>query len=125
MNDDTFLYRQTHPRFVKQDGEVSSQAFSPTPKDKGRLSVYDGDMISPNDSYLHYTAALGYTSSGVVAVTVAECGAQGLPTYCDPGPFDEHAVVDFRGLTKSATERKARKLKDAANARGWLYRTDT
>jgi len=42
MNDQTLLLRQVHPNFLP-DGELSSQAFYPFPKDNGRLSVYDGD----------------------------------------------------------------------------------
>ena len=40
MNDDTLLYRQVHPNWTV-DGGISWQAFRPTPKDEGLLSVYD------------------------------------------------------------------------------------
>jgi len=40
VNDSTLLHRQVNPAFV-QSGRVTSQAFKPTPKDQGLLSVYD------------------------------------------------------------------------------------
>lgn len=44
VNEATHLHRQVHPSWV-QDGRATSQAFKPTPKDNGRLSVYDGDQM--------------------------------------------------------------------------------
>ena len=35
------LHRQVHPSWI-QEGRITSQAFSPTPKDLGLLSVYLG-----------------------------------------------------------------------------------
>ncbi|OQC41352.1 MAG: hypothetical protein BWX66_00754 [Deltaproteobacteria bacterium ADurb.Bin058] len=46
MNVHTLLLRQIHPDFI-QNQRVSSQAFRPTPKDERKLSVYDGDLITP------------------------------------------------------------------------------
>ena len=121
MNDETLLYRQVHPRFV-QAGEMTSQVFQPTPKDEGKLSVYDGDIIGPDESWRHYTAQQGLPSCGVVAVSVAECKALGLSVQPDPAPYLEHAVIVFEGLSGTATKRKADRLKADAVRRGWLYR---
>ena len=44
MNDQTLLFRQAHPNFVVE-GMLTSQAFTPFPKDQGNLSVYDGDQL--------------------------------------------------------------------------------
>jgi hypothetical protein len=57
MQSDTLLLRQIHPGFI-QNGRVTSQAFRPTPKDKKKLSVYDGDKIDPEAAYRHYTEEL-------------------------------------------------------------------
>ena len=54
MNDQTLLFRQAHPNFVVE-GMLTSQAFTPFPKDQGNLSVYDGDQVSPQEAYRHYT----------------------------------------------------------------------
>jgi len=121
VNDLTLLLRQIHPGFV-QDGRPSSQAFRPTPKDEQKLSVYDGDQISPADAFEHYTKDLTLGSSGVLAVSMAECGALELPVTPAPEPFPEHALIDFSAFGKSAIEKKAKLLKAKAEARGWLYR---
>lgn len=121
MNNDTLLLRQIHPGFV-QDGRPSSQAFRPTPKDEQKLSVYDGDQITPVDAFEHYTKDLMLVSGGVLAVSMAECTALELPVTPDPDPFPEHALIDFSTYGKSATEKKAKLLKAKAEARGWLYR---
>jgi hypothetical protein len=121
VTENTLLLRQIHPKFV-QEGRVTSQAFKPTPKDKERLSVYDGDLIEPEPAWQHYTRTLGFESAGVLAVTCQECGEAKLPVGPDPEPFPEHVAIDFRGLSRGAVEKAAKKLRDKAERRGWLYR---
>jgi len=121
MNDDTLLLRQIHPGFV-QDGRPSSQAFRPTPKDNQKLSVYDGDQVSPPDAWDHYTDELKLKSGGVMGVTVNECSSLNLPAMPDPVEFPEHVLIDFTAYGKSETEKKAKQLKNRAEKRGWLYR---
>ena len=123
MNQGTLLYRQVNPNWeIKGENAVSSQAFKPTKKDNGLLSVYDGDMITPDASWRHFTCGLGYSSVGVVAVSCAECEEQHLPVTPDPRKFPEHAVIDFNGLSRRMQERKADRLKAAANERDWQFR---
>lgn len=124
MNDSTLLLRQIHPGFL-QNGRPSSQAFRPTPKDEQRLSVYDGDKISPSDAWEHYSNILCLESFGVMAVSVPECSDLELPVLPDPKPFPEHVLIDFSAHGKSAIEKRAKQLKVKAEARGWLYRTAT
>ncbi len=123
MTNDTLLLRQVNPSWV-QAGRITSQVFKPTRKDKNRLSVYDGDQISPADSWTHYTDQLGHKSVGVVAVTVAECQKHELSAVSDPGPFQEHAVIEFDNCSSSQIEKKAKHLKKAAEVRGWQYRME-
>lgn len=123
MNNETLLYRQVHPLFVHA-GEVTSQVFRPTPKDEGKLSVYDGDLIAPDESWRHYTSQLGLPSCGVLAVSVAECEALGLSVESDPVPYPAHAVIVFEGLSRSARERKSDGLRKAAISRGWRHRAN-
>jgi hypothetical protein len=120
MRDETLLLRQVHPSFVQQ-GRVTSQAFRPTPKDQGLLSVYDGDLISPEHAWQHYAGTLGLASQGVMGVTVAQCLRESLPVTSDPVPFPEHAVIDFRALTDREVENKSKRLRMYAQARGWQY----
>ncbi|TVQ77236.1 MAG: hypothetical protein EA380_07620 [Phycisphaeraceae bacterium] len=123
MNDATLLLRQVNPSWIQQ-GRVTSQAFRPTPKDDFKLSVYDGDLITPTESWKHFTESLCFQSVGTLAVTVAECSAQDLSVRPDPEPFREHAVVDFTDLGTNQIEKKSKKLNALAAERGWLYQPE-
>ena len=121
MNRDTLLFRQVSPSWM-QDGQPTRQAFTPTSKDNGYLSVYDGDMITAEESWLYHTQKLGFISVGVVAVSCDECAALELPVEPDPAPFPSHATINFTGHTRAQIREKAKELSEAANQRGWQYR---
>ena len=122
MNDQTLLLRQVHPSFLP-DGELSSQAFFPFPKDDGKLSAYDGDQISAEDSHQHYTGSLGLESVGVWAVAGEEVVSIALAYRPDPiAESQSHAVVDFGVLVEKECRELAKKLKKFAVDRGSLYR---
>lgn len=123
MTPATLLLRQVNPSWIK-NGRITSQVFKPTPKDEGCLSVYDGDQITAEASWRHYTIELEYRSVGVVAVTVCECKKHDLYVKHDPEPFPEHVVIKFTGYSKSQIEKKAKRLKEAAETRGWQYEAD-
>lgn len=120
MTPETMLLRQVHPQFI-QEGRISSQVFKPTPKDENLLSVYDGDQITAERAWLHFTSELKFSSVGVVAVTVGECHGQDLTVRPDPEPFPEHVVIDFSGCSRGQLEKKSKRLRDIAESRGWLY----
>ncbi|MFL1584651.1 hypothetical protein NKZ05_09145 [Stutzerimonas stutzeri] len=120
MDNDTLLLRQINPSFI-QDGKITSQAFSPTPKDDKKLSCYDGDQISANDAHEHFVNTLGFRSVGVTAVTVSECADLGLPAEPDPEPFKEHVVIDFAGNGNGDIRRKAKILRSIAERRDWIF----
>jgi hypothetical protein len=124
MTGATLLLRQINPSWV-QAGRVTSQAFKPTPKDKKRLSVYDGDQVTAEDSWRHYTEQLKYSSVGVMAVTVGDCRSLNLPVEPDPEPFPEHVVIRFDDCSNSQIETKAKHLKKSAEERGWLYQAES
>lgn len=84
--------------------------------------MYDGDQMTPQQAYTHYTRTLMLNSVGVMAVTVAECQQQELPVVPDPASFAEHVLVDFRAFSNSDIETKAKRLAQAARFRGWQYR---
>lgn len=122
MNEQTLLLRQVHPNFFP-DGEVSSQAFFPFPKDDGKLSVYDGDQITVEASHQHYIATLGLESVGVWAVSGAETASVGLTHLPDPiAGNPAHAVIDFGALAERECRKLAKKLKKFALDRGSQYR---
>lgn len=115
------LHRQVNPSWV-QEGRVSSQAFNPTPKDSGLLSVYDGALMSPESSFQHYTGKLGFKAIGTVSVSDGDVSAVGLNWRPDPEPFPEHAVIDFTTLGSAGkVKAKAQALAERARARGWTY----
>jgi hypothetical protein len=121
MNDQTVLLRQVHPGFIP-DGQLTSQAFMPFPKDEGKPSVYDGDQISPADSHAHYTQKLGFKSDSVWGVSCAEVTEIGLASYPDPKEdFPSHALIDFTVKPQTEFRKLAKKLKAKALARGRLY----
>lgn len=126
MSPDTLLLRQIHPNFV-QAGRVTSQAFRPTPKDEGYLSVDNGDRVQPLFAWQRYTANLNCKSAGVMAMSCADCVELSLPVIEDaePYPYPEHCSIDFSAYTKPDIERKAKVLRSKAQLRGWLYQADT
>ena len=119
MNSDSLLLRQINS-FWLQNGRVTSLAFRPTPKDEKLLSVYDGDLISLQNAWQHFTM-LGYTSIGVMGVTVGECFLFDLPARSAPQPFPEHAVIDYSAFGTSMIEKKAKLLRAKAMQRNWLF----
>ncbi|MCL1861501.1 MAG: hypothetical protein FWG52_08240 [Proteobacteria bacterium] len=122
MNEQTLLLRQVHPEFFPE-GEVTSQAFFPFPKDEGKLSVDDGDRVTAEDSYRHYTVNLGLKSVGVWAVNGAEVVSARLTFRPDPVAGNEaHSVIDFGALAEKECRKLAKRLKKFALDRGCLYR---
>jgi hypothetical protein len=124
---DELLFRQVHPAWVR-DGRPSSQAFRPTAKDNGQLSVARGALTTAQAAYEHHTTRLGFQSAGTWAVSVGECRGLSLPTVADPipeapgQPADRaHAVIQFLGLSKAQIEAKGAKLARFASERGRLY----
>ena len=120
MNSETNLLRQIHPSFV-QNGKVTSQAFLPTPKDENKLSVYDGDQITCEESWKHYTNELKLLSDGTQIILYSECTEKDLTVIPDPVAFPEHVLIDFTGLSSGQKRSKAKFLRNAAEQRGWCY----
>jgi len=121
MKPETLLLRQVHPDFIP-DGQLTSQAFMPFPKDNRKLSVYDGDQISASDSLEHYTEILGNRADSVWGVTCAEVAALGLASAADPqANFPSHALVDFTAFPEKGFRKLAKKLKSVALLRGCLH----
>jgi hypothetical protein len=122
VDEKTQLLRQVHPNHIKPDGEVASIAFKPNDNDAGHLSVYDGDMITPERSYVHYTETQKRKSGGVMAVTVAECASIQLRAAPSPQPgFAEHAHIDFTTCSRKETSSKSKQLLEFAAVRNWLH----
>jgi hypothetical protein len=124
---DELLLRQVHPSFVR-DGRPSGQAFKPTKKDQGMLSVARSSVSSPADAFHLHTAVLGLPSQGTWGISVSECQRHQLKAFPDPltSPPEKvadpaHAFIDFRGLSNGRTESKATQLRNDALVRGRLH----
>jgi hypothetical protein len=121
-DDERLLHRQVHPSW-SQDGRITSQAFTPTPKDEGLLSVYDGEQVTPEASFIHFTTVKKLSAIGTASVTAAEVRSLELPWRLDPETFAEHAVIDFTALLSSGrVKAKAQALAEKARIRGWTYK---
>lgn len=124
MDADNKLFRQVHPSFVQGDSVssqvFSSQTFKPTPKDENRLSVYNEALFTAKESFEHFLEQ-GYISAGVVGVSKKECDAENLPVNEDNIPFEGHCSIDYNGLGAGCIKKKAKKLKNYATKRGWVY----
>ena len=129
MNDATLLYRQVNPNFIRIDPHTrqercTAQAFYPSAQDQ-KLSVYDGDRITAENSWRHFTNSSGLKSGGVVAVTVQDCRALELPVIPDGIPYPEHVSIDFAALrSRNQIVTKAKLLRAAADKYGWQFRPD-
>ena len=61
-------------------------------------------------------------SCGVMAVTTHECQRLRLPVEADGAGFPEHVSIDCSALTtRRQIETNAKRLRAAANARGWQF----
>lgn len=119
MKNDALLLRQVHPSFV-HGGEISSQVFKPS-KEKLSISTYDGEIITAEDAFDHYTEILHNRSCGVVAVSKEECTSCGLSVLEDRIPYREHICISYGGKSGKEVDRTAVKLKRMAMDRGWLF----
>jgi len=134
MDKSTLLHRQVHPTFVQENKissqvfeippqtelQITSSVFSPTSKDDNKLSVYNGNKFSAEQSFVHYTQT--YKSAGVVSVTVEECENTSLTCKEDNNPFEGHSYIDFASLSGNQLKAKAKVLKSLAIKRDWQFK---
>ena len=120
------LNRAINPSWVQQ-GFPTSQAFQPTRKDEDKLSTYDNGKLNPQDTQDYFTKDLKLGSAGIMQVTVEECVSIDLNVYSDPDgggtPHPAHVATDFSAHSKGQQKKRAGKLRDAANVRGWLLKS--
>jgi hypothetical protein len=129
-NPDDLVYRQVHPSHAP-DGNPSSQAFNPTPKDQGQLSVDDAGLVTAEGSWNHFTKNLGFQSAGTWALSFEEIEAPGglvlvrnpIEDHANPATNNPaHCLIDFTRLTsKGDRKRRAQELAIKATARGCQF----
>lgn len=126
-NSDDQLFRQVHPAHL-HEGRVARIAFEVKDRDQGLLSISLGSKTTAEAAFKHYTAVLKLRSSGVYAVTTAECYAEALKVWEDPEdnpvPDPAHGVIDFRDYLANKAEKKRREAQLAriADARGPIHK---
>ena len=126
MKDDTLLHRQVNPAWtqgslISVQNFISSQTFTPTKKDNECLSVYNGEVFSPEEAFHHFTQ-MGLLSAGTVSVTIKECQETGLSVHENNNPFPGHCCIDYKGLTSGQKKVKASRLRDYACLRDWTFK---
>jgi len=123
---DELLHRNIHPSWM-DDGRPSSLAFSPSPKDEGKLSVDREKIDTPEASFLRHTVEKKLKSEAVFSVSVSEFEDQDVDCFEDPvfrnGEIENlaHCFADYSGLSKKQVKLKARRIRDAATKRGKTY----
>jgi len=120
------LFRQIHPDLM-QDGEPSSSNFRPKESDEDKLSVDRGALTTAAAAFDLFTSN-GYTSVAVYGISIAEFTAHAIPCEEDPLPAKEgkkanpaHALANFEKFGGSKQKTLAKRIKQAAIARGILY----
>jgi hypothetical protein len=120
------LFRQIHPQFMVS-GEPTSQAFGPTAKDEGKLSVDRSALTDAKGAYDLYNNR-GQNSAAAFGITVGEFHAECLTCHADPVEDTDqqpgntaHSFVDFNQFGVSQQKNKAKRLKRVAIARGQLH----
>lgn len=128
MQEDTLLHRQVHPNFLDKEGRPTRQVFLLFPKDKGKLSLCNGDKWTPEEAFLNHTETLGFKSVGAYSVTPkeiaqvqADLGLGLLQAIEDNDPFDGHVSVDQLHLTAQVQKDVRTLLLAHAVQRGWTY----
>lgn len=119
------LWRQVHPDWM-QAGRCTSQAFKPTPKDKGQISVSQSSLVSAEDAFQFHISTLDLESAGVWAITVGDASSVGYAVLDDsqnpvPNTPPGHALIDARQESGSRQKTLARALASAANDRGRIH----
>jgi hypothetical protein len=116
------LRRQVHPTFM-HNGVVSSQAFRPTPRDSGQLSVRR-ESLSAEAAFRDHCETYGLRSAGTWGINVGEveeARTRAIDDSAKPDTPKAHAYIDFRGLTSSEMKKISRILMNCAHRRGRLY----
>jgi hypothetical protein len=121
---DELLWRNAHPDWLV-DGELTSQAFRPTPKDQKKLSSTRESKVAAEANFKEYTEEFSLESIGVWAVTVGEAQDQTIPAIYDehsptiPSPcLTGHTSLDFTAVSNNQAKRIGGRLRDRAEERG-------
>lgn len=100
-----------------------STAFNPSASHAFMLSTVR-ETVRPDEAFMRHVSA-GLKSAGTWGVSVAEFEVAALVCVDDahlPDTPEDHASIDFSGMTvRAERKRAARLLRDAAQERGCLH----
>lgn len=123
---DEVLFRHIHPDFMN-NGEPSSDRFSPSKRDGNKLSVDRSALTTAKDAHELFTAD-GAKALAVFGLSVGEFRGENIPCLSDPISQSEmtrshpaHALADYASHVDKSQKIIAKKLKRLAVARGQLY----
>ena len=124
---DELIWRNVNPNWI-DNGELSSQAFRPTPKDLKQLSGAREREVSAEDHFEEFTEKLELESSGVWAISAGEAKDAALrcifdaeaDSAPDPCPVG-HTYIDYRGHGNSKIRKIGSSLRDLAEVRGCKF----
>jgi len=115
-------FRQVNPSWIQQ-GIPSRQAFMPTRKDTGKLSLDRSASTTAKQAHDNFHS-LGLNSDSVFGITPEECAEDPNPIECFESPLENnphHSHADFNGLTNSQMKAKSQDLLRKAILRGKLH----
>lgn len=131
------FFRSCSPSDVwwdRKNDKPSSQLFTPTPKDEGKLSVASSHKTSAEDFYREFTQDLNLKSRGIWAVSkdelqpvpnVKDDKGDPVTVNCsiDEGPDKPtgHCLMDLTGHSNSRIRKIAKSLRNCAHDRGKLH----
>ncbi|MBE7340108.1 hypothetical protein INS43_03705 [Corynebacterium aurimucosum] len=134
---DELFFRSCSPSDVwwdRKNDKPSSQLFTPTPKDEGKLSVASSQKTSAKDFYQEFTQKLKLNSRGIWAVADSEIqpvpnvkDENGDPVtvdcFEDEGPDKPtgHCLMDLSEYSKGRIKKIAKSLRNCAHDRGKLH----
>lgn len=125
IKDSETLLRQVHPSQFP-NGSPSSEAFVPSELDECLLSTMR-ERVGPEEAFRRWTVEQERKSVGTFGISVEEVDGEGLAALDDADLIQQpdHASVDFTMIpTKGKRKQIGRRLRDAAVARGCLYRPE-
>lgn len=124
---ETLLLRQASPSQLTYDGSLTSAIFKPSQEHGFLLSTLHG-RVGAEEAHRRHCEA-GYQSAGTWGLSINEVKAAGLAAWEDgdttPETPIDHVTIPMQHIGRSQRERKAKQLKEAADARGRLFPTSS
>lgn len=114
------LFRQVRQHQMNE-GESSSQAFRPLPKDHHRLSLDRSSLTNPQQSFDKFRSR-GFDTVAVFGLSVGEFESLNISCFSDPHACNiAHSYADYSMHNSSQQRKRSLRLKGLAMNRGQLH----